>query len=315
MVLLLVSPGVLWAQQEGQLELTIELPPNFEAGNLPGVVDGTQQEQIILGDDFIATESIILGSREESPATEEAGKTVNTSAGAISFGFDATFTQDFQIFTIPFAYRPTANFKLGLAIPLVRRTGNDGEVTGLGDVSASVGYRWGSVLKVLGITTLFVKAPTGEPEAEDQTEFLPTGSGSWDFALYQTFIKRFGRWRGELTAGYRLNNEGDFEANGADITLENGDVANLIVGVDRDLPALPGLVGNLKIDTRHIQETNLTINGTDQHAPGQLTVVDLLPGVKYFMGSGTALRAGLRIPLNHMSDRGLALDFGIRQSF
>jgi len=313
------------------VELVFQLPPGFNSENLPANVDDTQQEGIVLGSDYLAVESSTLGSREESPAPEaptEAGVSkeeggAKKGGGAkttaplhnASISFDTTVTEDFQIFAIPIGYHPRPNMKVSLSLPFVRRTGSDGEVLGVGDLSASFGVRWGSPLTVLGITTLFVKAPTGQPDAEDAGEFLPTGSGSWDYALYQTFIKRFGRSRGELTVGYRVNTEADFDAGGADIRLENGDVANLIVGVDREVRAVSGLVANLRMDTRYIQETKLAVNGVEQKTPGDFVVVDLLPGVKYFLGAGTAFRLGLRLPVNDIHDRGPALDFGVVQRF
>jgi len=92
-------------------------------------------------------------------------------------------------------------------------------------------------------------------------------------------------------------------------------VANLIVGVDREVSAISGLVGTLRVDTRYIQETDLSVNGVDQTTPGDLLVVDVLPEMKYFLGPGLALRLGLRLPVNNIHDRGPALDFGVVQRF
>jgi len=348
-LLLAAFPGVVHAQDGGTVELIFELPPGFAPDNLPGIVDDSQQEEIVLGTDSLATTSSSLGlgeeisftepvaempaepppettaeSSEESPAeqpseesaaVEPAVQAAAKPASVTTFGVDATFASDVQIITLPATYRPTGATKLGIDVPFVRRTGDRGSVFELGDVSFSAGYRWGDPLHVLGITTFFVKAPTGDPAARDEGEFLPTGSGSWDFALYQTFIHRFGLWRGELTAGYRLNTEADFDAAGADITLENGNVANLILGADHELAFVPGLMGSLALDARHIQEADLTIDGVDQETPGALLVVDLLPRVKYFLAAGTAIRAGLRIPLNHWHDRDLVIDLGVVQRF
>ena len=331
-LLLAVFPGVVHAQDGGTVELIFELPPGFSPDNLPAPVDDSQQEQIVLGTDYLATASTFLGLGDESAFTETmaetpteqpeetaaeppAGGPAATRAGVATVGVEATFTDHLQMVALPLSYHLTDSVKVGADVPYLRRTRDRGSVFELGDVSFSAGYRWGNPLKVLGITTLFVKVPTGDPAARDEGEFLPTGSGSWDFALYQTFIHRFGLWRGELTAGYRFNTEADFDAAGADITLENGDVANLIVGADHEISFLPGLVGSLALDARHIQQTDLTIDGVDQETPGELFVVDLLPRVKQFFAPGFALHAGLRIPLNHWQDRDLAIDVGVVQRF
>jgi|GEM_PF-2525920 len=314
-----------WAQNT-DVTLDFQFPPGFDETNLPAIVDDTKQEELVYRDS-LTTSSIILGGREESPVTEAEGGQVTTAAGAFGIGFDATVTKDLELFTIPFVYRPIHSVPLGLAVPLIHRSGKDGDVYGIGDVSASAGYRWGTPLKVLGITTAFIKAPTGDPNREDSGEFLPLGSGSWDFALYQTLIKRFGYSRGELTIGYRLNTAADFDADvnfdGTDdrVDLEYGDVINLIVGLDREIRAVSGLVGSLQIDTRRILSTDLkvrdgaTATDIETDTPGATTLVDLLPRVKYFVAPGTPLTVGLRIPVNHTDNREIALDFGVHYVF
>jgi hypothetical protein len=307
--------------QNADVTLDFQFPPDFEGTNVPANVDDTNEEAIVFQEDFITTESTFLGGREESPSVEMAGQQVTTAAGAMSFGFDATITEDFQIFTFPFSYHLNPDMKVGLAVPILHRKGDDGEVYGLGDSSASFAFRWGNPLKVLGITTAFLKAPSGDPGKEDSGEFLPLGTGSWDVALYQTFIKRFGFWRGELTVGYRWDTSADFHADvdfdgtNEKIELENGDVFNVIVGADREITAVPGLIGSLKVDVRRIQEADLSINGTAQPTPGSKTIVDLLPGIKYFIAPGMPLHLGLRLPLNNTGDRNPAIDFGILRTF
>jgi hypothetical protein len=278
--------------------------------NLPGNVDDGEQDEIVYQDDYITTSSVDLGTSTEK---KEAEKPPTGLADRLSLGVDATLIEDQQFFVVPAGYRITPNVKLGVAVPFIRREGKDGDTFGLGDVTASLGYRWGNPLKVLGITTAFVKAPTGDPEKEDHGEFLSTGT--WDYALYQTFIRRFDRWRGELTAGYRLNTEGDFDVDGADVKLENGDVINLILGAEREIDPVPGLIGYLKVDVRRIGDAKLTIDGAEQDAADAFTTVDLLPGVKYFLQAGAAVRVGLRIPVNDMDARDPALDFQFVQTF
>jgi len=289
--------------------------PSFT--NLPGNVDPDEQDQIIYQGDYVTTESVDSGTPEtkEETAPSEAPKAAPTLANRLSIGVDTTVIEDQQLIAIPFGYRLSTNVKVAAAVPFVRREGDKGSTFGLGDVSASIGYRWGNPLRVLGITSFIVKAPTGDPEKQDQGEFLSTGTGSWDFALYQTLIRRFDRWRGDLTFGYRLNTEGDFDVDGSDVTLENGDVFNVIVGASREIDRVPGLVGYLKVDTRFVGDAKLKIDGAKQDAAGSFTAVDVLPGIKYFFQAGTALRVGLRIPVNDTKSRDPALDFQIVQTF
>jgi hypothetical protein len=308
--------GVAAAGWAAPVDIIFNLP-NFT--NVPGNTDEAEQDEIIYQSDYVTTESVDTAipdqKEEEAAAEEEAPKPAPGLADRLSIGVDATIIEDQQLIAIPFGYRLSTNLKLGAAVPFVRREGDKGSTFGLGDVSASIGYRWGSPLRLLGITSFIVKAPTGDPEAQDEGEFLSTGTGSWDFAFYQVFIRRFGRWRGDLTLGYRLNTEGDFDADGQDVTLENGDVLNVIVGASREIDPIPGLVGYLKVDTRFVGDAELTIEGQEADAAGSFTAVDVLPGVKYFMQAGTALRLGLRIPVNDTGARDPALDFQIVQTF
>jgi hypothetical protein len=320
----LCALGVLapaaWAQNNTDVTLDFQFPPGFEEENPPANIGETETDFLVNGGS-ITTASLNFGGREESPVTEAEGGQVSTAAGAFGIGIDATITKDLELLVIPLSYRPIPSVPLGLAVPLVHRSGDHGDVYGIGDISASVGYRWGSPLKVLGITTGFIKAPTGDPAEEDSGEFLPLGTGSWDFALYQTLIKRFGYSRGELTVGFRLNTSADFDADvnddgtDDDVDLRYGNVINVIVGMDREIRAVPGLIGSLQIDARRIMATHLKIDGQSVDAPGTTTLVDLLPRVKYFVAAGTPLTFGLRIPVTHAGDRDVAFDFGFNYVF
>jgi len=314
-VLLSVSPAA--AQQTGDVLLDFQFPPELSSQNLPANIDSGAQQEILYQDDYITTQSTTLGEREAWEGPAEAAR----SAVGLDLGFDATFTSGLSLYTFPVAYRPRPNIKLMAAIPLVRRVGKEGEVEDLGDITTSVSWRWGSPLTLLGITTAIVKAPTGEPNSRDEGEFLPTGTGSWDYALYQTFVRRLGRWRADLTAGFRLNTRADFDADVASgggserIELRNGNVVNVILGVDREVPWVTGLVAGLKVDVRNIGSTSLTVDDRGQSTPGAFTAVDVIPAVQWFVGQGTPLRLGLRIPANHTDNRDIAFDFGFTHAF
>jgi len=318
-----ITPAA-WAQSNTEVTLDFQFPPGFEGASPPANIENTASDILVNGTG-ITTASLSAGSREESPDTEAQGDQVVTAAGAFAIGFDATVTKNLEFFNLPFVYRPIHSLPFGLAVPLVHRSGSD--AYGVGDISASVGYRWGTPLKVLGITTGFIKAPTGDVDRRDSGHFLPLGSGSWDFALYQTLIKRFGYSRGELTIGYRLNTAADFDADvnfdGTDdhVDLQYGNVVNVIVGVDREIPAVAGLIGSLQIDSRWIEETDLTVRDgvTDTkvptRTPGAVILVDVVPRVKYFVAAGTPVTLGLRIPVTHTRARDIAFDFGVHYVF
>jgi len=317
----LVPPGVA-AAQTGNVLLDFQFPPELSQQNLPANVDPAQQQQILYQGDYVTTQSTTLGSREAwEGATGVEGGAVATRSVGLELGFDATFTSGLSLYTVPVAYRLRSGIKLLAAVPLVRRVGKEGEVEDLGDITTSVSWRWGSPLSLLGVTTAIVKAPTGEPNSRDEGEFLPTGTGSWDYAIYQTFVRRLGRWRVDLTAGYRLNTRADFDADVVDgggserIELRNGNAANLIIGVDREVPQVAGLVAGLKADVRTIASTTLTVDDAAQSTPGAFTAIDLVPTLQWFVGPGTPLRLGLRIPVNHRDNRDIAFDLGLTRAF
>lgn len=314
----LVLPGVA-AAQNGNVLLDLQFPPELSRHNLPATIDPAEQQQILYQDDYITTQSTTLGSRAAWEGVEGGGAA--TSSVGLELGFDATFTSGLSLYTLPVAYRLGSGIKLLAAVPLVRRVGDEGEVEELGDISTSVSWRWGSPLTLLGITTAIAKAPTGEPNSRDEGEFLPTGTGSWDYALYQSLVRHVGRWRIDLTVGYRLNTRADFDADVVDgggserIQLRNGNVANLILGVDREVPQVAGLVAGLKVDARTIAATTLTVDDAAQSTPGAFTAVDLIPTLQWFVGQGTPLRLGLRIPVNYRENRDVAFDLGITRAF
>ena len=115
--------------------------PNFTSQ--PGNVDDSEQDQIIYQDDYVTTESVDSGTQQQ----KQEDKAVSALAERLSIGIDTTIIEDQQLIAIPFGYRIAPNLKVGAAIPFVRRTGNDGSTFGIGDVSASLGYRWGSPLR------------------------------------------------------------------------------------------------------------------------------------------------------------------------
>jgi len=302
------------AQQTGDVLLDFRFPPDLSQRNLPAEVDPADQQAILYRDDYITTQSTTFGARQ-------AGEGEAVTGVGLEVGFNAILTSGLEIYTVPVAYRLRPGVKLLAAIPGVRRVGRDGEVEDLGDISTSLSWRWGSPLTLLGITTVIAKAPTGEPNSRDEGEFLPTGTGSWDYALYQTLVHRFGGWRTELTAGYRLNTRADFGADvapggGAEqIELRNGNSANLIFGVDHEIPQVVGLVAGVQVDVRTFAATTLTVDDTSLATPGAFTAIDLIPALQWFLGAGTPLHLGLRIPVNHTDNRDVAFDLGITHAF
>jgi len=302
-----------------------EPPPEEEVPSPPPLILRPVRVSSILQAAVPPTDSMANESTNVGTSRGRGG--MAAQVGKAEIGFETTVNEDLQIYTFPISYHILPYLKAGVVVPWVARhheidrpdnpmrNGERANVSGFGDTLLTLGVRHGDPHHLLGITTFILKTPTGDPEAADGDEWVPLGSGSWDFAVYQTLIRRVGDWRGEVTGGYRYNTTGRFNAdlthNGKkeDVTLTLGDVATLLVGVDHDIPGLSAWIGFFKVDTRYVQEADLTINGERQATPSAQTFVDLLPGVKYFFRAGTAVQISLRLPVRETEGRNPILDF------
>lgn len=299
----------------------------------PPMVDEDRLGPASLTTDNIATEAAHLGTRKVAPGDD-------LPMGSVAV--ESTVSRDLQVYAVPLTFRPLDEIQVTLTVPWVAvhheidlpgdplQDGDVANTSGLGDPTLSLGYLWTAASHLHAITTAFVKAPIGDPEATDGDAWLPVGTKSWDFALYQTFLHDLTeRARLEVTAGYRLNTTGRFDADvdydgrEEDITLTRGDVVNILVGVDDAWGSEQQAVGYLKLDFRYVMEADLKADGESLDGPDSKRLFDVLAGVSYFFdgdddaewNDGLALRIGARVPITNREPNDLALDLNVSKAF
>ena len=194
-----------------------------------------------------------------------------------------------QELALEYEYGVTASWTVKAEIPLVNKSLNANETTGIGDVVLATKYRFIRVDlpgEQYSTTALFqIKLPTGD---DDKNPLL--GSGSTDFlgGLLHGLESR--RWYYHTAARYRLNTEGGGG-------LEKGDKVLLdIVGGVR-----PALTGYKEPDTVLFLELNFenserdTLRGSAVADTGGWELF-LSPGI-FWTYRTYAVTAGVQIPI------------------
>jgi hypothetical protein len=194
-----------------------------------------------------------------------------------------------QELALEYEYGVTASWTVKAEIPLVNKSLNANETTGIGDVVLATKYRFIRVDlpgEQYSTTALFqIKLPTGD---DDKNPLL--GSGSTDFlgGLLHGLESR--RWYYNTAARYRLNTEGGGG-------LEKGDKVLLdIVGGVR-----PALTGYKEPDTVLFLELNFenserdTLRGSAVADTGGWELF-LSPGI-FWTYRTYAVTAGVQIPI------------------
>jgi hypothetical protein len=262
-------------------------------------------------------------------------------AGSTEVGFQTLYSTHMQVYSIPLSYAFTENIKAELSIPYVRKqlkgeyTGADLTASGLGDISVGGKYRFGDINKYQGITSFYLKLPTGQnKQFEDRQERLALGTGSYDFIINQSVAGFFGNFLVTATVGYTITTTGDYtETNdwGANVQYENkpGSVFNYMVGTEyytpvRKLVAYANL-GGVVMGRSHIKETyaDWPFFNRDEDKKDALKTLDLIVGVKYMLTEKTGFRLGLIAPVltgydsdtMYTQSRDWAFDFGFSGRF
>ena len=261
--------------------------------------------------------------------------------GTIEAGFQSLYSPHVQIYNIPLSYAFTDNLKMELSVPYVNKklngeyTGKELSANGLGDVSVGAKYRYGDIRKIQGMTSFYLKLPTGEnKQFKDGQEQLALGTGSYDFTINQNVTGFFGNVMVIANVGYTFNTKSDYtEINdwGANVKYENraGNVFYYLAGAEYYTPVRRLVVymnmAGIIMDRSHISETYSgwpSLN-RDEDKKDSLQTLDIIAGVKYMLTENTGLRLGFVAPLltRYDSDaidtqgRDWLLDFGFSGRF
>jgi hypothetical protein len=263
-------------------------------------------------------------------------------AGTAEVGFQTIYSTHIQVYRIPLSYAFTDNLKMELNVPYVRKklkgeyANEDLSAKGLGDISLGAKYRYGDAGKIQGMTSFYLKLPTGEEKQfEGRREQLALGTGSYDFIINQTVTGFFGNVIVIGNVGYAFNTKSDYtETNNWDrnVKYENqaGNVFNYLVGAEyytpvRKLVAYVNLAG-LIMGRSHIKETNepsWSFFDRDEDKKDRLKTMDFIAGVKYMLTEKINLRLGFVAPVltdfdpdaNDTQDRDWLVDFGFAGRF
>ena len=261
--------------------------------------------------------------------------------GTVEAGFQSLYSPHVQIYNIPLSYAFTDNLKMELNVPYVNKklngeyTGKELSANGLGDASVGAKYRYGDIRKIQGMTSFYLKLPTGEnKQFKDGQEQLALGTGSYDFTINQNVTGFFGNVMVIANVGYTFNTKSDYtEINnwGANVKYENraGNVFYYLAGAEyytpvRKLVAYMNVAG-IMMGRSHISETYSgwpSLN-RDEDKKDSLQTLDIIAGVKYMLTENTGLRLGFVAPLltRYDSDaidtqgRDWLLDFGFSGRF
>lgn len=236
--------------------------------------------------------------------------------GAVEVGFQTLYSTHIQVYRIPLSYAFTENIKLELGIPYVKKqlkgeyTGKELTADGLGDISIGAKYRYGDANKIQGMTSFYLKLPTGQnKQFENRNERLALGTGSYDFIINQTVTALFGKLLLVANLGYSFNTDSDYtEMNdrGLLVKYENraGNAFNYLIGAEyytpvRKLMTYTNLSGIIK-GRSHIKETNepnWSFFDRNEDKKDRLRTLDLIAGVKYSLTEKIVLRLGFIAPV------------------
>ncbi len=106
--------------------------------------------------------------------------------------------QTVQTFKLEGAHLLSDRWQAGASVPVIRRTQFGNSRSGLGDLSATLGYEilpdWDyHPIRPRGLSFLQLVFPTGEPRAQSASGLESRGNGFWALGLGSLFTKAIGR--------------------------------------------------------------------------------------------------------------------------
>lgn len=240
----------------------------------------------------------------EAPGTS---KQTAQSSPRIGIGIDTLWSDDLKIYTVPLSYTINRNFAVQVNLPVVTAKFNGETNTGIGDVALTLKHRIGSENAIAALFSIVTaKFATG-----DANKGL--GTGTYDIALTEKVIKRFGGFRCTLMAGITqpLN---DPTINGSKV--EYGTTLAYMAALEHPI-GLPDLWFGVRAEGLHAFEKK--INGLAQG--DALTTLDVSPEFRFYYKRYTSINLGATIPvvteynLPGGSNREVSISFGVSTMF
>lgn len=255
----------------------------------------------------------------EFPTAESSSSAAPSTTGTveitpkIGIGFDAVMGDRLKTYTIPVSYMFSRTLGIQAALPLVtaktdRIGGGTRTETGIGDFSLTVKHRFGSErVGAAFFTLLTAKFATGDADKG-------LGTGTYDLALTEKIIKRFGEYRGTLMGGITqpLNKPTILGSK-----VEYGTTLSYMAAVERTI-GLPELWFGVKASGLHAFQSK--ISGLSQD--NSLTTLDISPEFNYYFKRNASVNLGVIVPVytdyalaGGTNDRSVAVRFGVTSMF
>jgi hypothetical protein len=227
----------------------------------------------------------------------------------IGVGIDTLWSEDLKIYAVPLSYTLNRNFSVQLNLPVVTAKFNNETNTGVGDIGLSLKHRIGSENTTVALySILTAKFATG-----DENKGL--GTGSYDIALTEKIVKRFGGFRGILMGGVTqpLNDPTILGQK-----VEYGTTISYMAAIEHTI-GLPDLWFGVRAQGLHAFESKVA--GLAQG--DALTTLDVAPEFKFYYKRYTSINLGATIPVvteyaplaGSSSTREVSVSFGVSTMF
>jgi hypothetical protein len=241
-------------------------------------------------------------------ATPQQAPAAAKSSPKLGIGVDALWSPDLKIYTVPVSYTINRNFSIQLNLPVVTAKFNGETNTGIGDVALSLKHRIGSEnTSVALFSILTAKFASGDADKG-------LGTGSYDVALTEKIIKKFGGFRCTLMAGFtQVLNDPTILGN----KVEYGTTIAYMAAVEHTI-GHPDLWLGVRAEGQHGFENK--INGIalgDAH-----TTLDVAPELRFYYKRYTSINLGVNVPVyteyartGSSNTREVSASFGVSTMF
>jgi hypothetical protein len=320
--------AVLVLAPQGALAGSLNVNFGFEGQTSPLQVKGGQQT-VLYGSDVVTINNTILtdstwtaapqvtvqpveqpaaAGTQQQPAGATSQKQPEVVVPTATVGASTFYSDNLKVYAIPMSYQVADRIKLQASIPYVDRKleyqGKEYTKKGLGDISVGGVYVWGTMGKgVATMTELAFILPTGDKNATDQDFHVPLGSGSYAFAVTQTFSKLIEGTRVRIfgNVGFRYALDSDYKIANDKVDIQTGNLYSAVIGGEYYVGQRLSIEikENYALSTEGKQRTN---GGSWQDSNDYLQASDFIAAVKYRLKGNWAAILTAIVPVYTKSD-------------
>jgi len=317
LALLVLAPQTVLA---GSLNVNF----GFEGQTSPLQVKGGQQT-VLYGSDTVTINNTILtdstwtavpqtttqpaaSGTQQQPAGAAPQRQAEVVVPTATVGASSFYSDNLKVYAIPMSYQIADRIKLQASIPYVTRKleyqGKEYTKNGLGDISVGGTYVWGAIGGgVATMTDLSFILPTGDKNATDQDFHVPLGSGSYAFAVTQTFSKLIEGTRVRIfgNVGFRYALDSDYKIANDKVDVKTGNLYSALIGGEYYVGQRLSI--EIKENYAYSAEGKQQVNGGGwQGRNDYLQASDFIAALKYRLkGNWAAVLTGI-IPVYTKND-------------